>query len=201
MTSNCVLCKTKLQTTYLDEIKEKHHRAAATWYQWEKGKDGWTEKNEKKGIFENLLWTLQNLLTKFCCITLLTNCKGRHIMHANWLQHQKIATQRWCRWTSLKTSPVFIRMLFPVPIRKETVSHCTLLWSGSGTKVYQWSFCQVTTIMTRQLWYLTLHMFSTISKNTLETMFTILRSGLMDLPIISRINTSSGLLASPCLSW
>ena len=61
MTSNCVLCKTKFQTNYLDEINEKHLRAAATWYQWEKGKDGWTEKNKKKGTFENLLSTLQNL--------------------------------------------------------------------------------------------------------------------------------------------
>ena len=51
MTSNCVLCKTKFQTTYLDKIDEKHLRAAATWYQCEKGKDGQTEKNEKKGTF------------------------------------------------------------------------------------------------------------------------------------------------------
>ena len=65
MTSNCVLCKTKFQTTYLDEIDRKHLRAAATWYQWEKDEDGWTEKNEKKDTFENLLSTLQNLLTKF----------------------------------------------------------------------------------------------------------------------------------------
>ena len=35
------------------------------WYQWEKSEDGWTEKNEKKGTFENLLSTLQKLLTKF----------------------------------------------------------------------------------------------------------------------------------------
>ena len=64
MTSNCLLRKTKFQTTYLDEIKEKHLRAAGTWYQWKKGKDNRTEKNEKKGIFENLLSPLQNLLTK-----------------------------------------------------------------------------------------------------------------------------------------
>ena len=42
MTSNWVLCKTKFQKTYLDEIKEKYFRAAA-----------------------NLLSTLQHLLTKF----------------------------------------------------------------------------------------------------------------------------------------
>ena len=58
MTSNCVLCKTKFQTTYLDEIDDKYLRAAATWYQWEKGEDGRTEKNEEKGTFENLLSTL-----------------------------------------------------------------------------------------------------------------------------------------------
>ena len=65
MTSNCVLCKTKFQTTYLEEIDKKHLRAAATWYQWEKGEDGQTEKNKKKGTFENMFPTLQNLLTKF----------------------------------------------------------------------------------------------------------------------------------------
>ena len=48
MTSNCLLCKTKFQTTYLDEIDEKHLRGAATWYQWEKGGDGRTEKKKRK---------------------------------------------------------------------------------------------------------------------------------------------------------
>ena len=57
-TSNCVLSKTKFQTTYFNEINEKHLRAAATWYQWEKGEDGQTEKNEKRGTLENLLSTL-----------------------------------------------------------------------------------------------------------------------------------------------
>ena len=90
----------------------------------------------------------------FCCITLLTSCKRKHIMHANWSQQQQIPTQRWCKWASLKTSAVFIRMKFPLPIGKQTVSHCTLFWSGSGTKVYQWSFCQITMIMTRQWCYL-----------------------------------------------
>ena len=65
MTSNCVLCKAKFQTTYLDEIEKKHLRAAATWYQWEKGEDGQIEKNKKKDTFGNLLSTLQNLLTEF----------------------------------------------------------------------------------------------------------------------------------------
>ena len=65
ITSNCVLCKTKFQTTYLDEIEKKHLRAAVTWYQWEKGEDGQIEKNKKKDTFENLLLTLQNLLTEF----------------------------------------------------------------------------------------------------------------------------------------
>ena len=65
MASNCVLCKTKFQTTYLDEINKKHLRAAAIWYQLEKVEDGWTERSKKKGTFENLLSTLQNLLTKF----------------------------------------------------------------------------------------------------------------------------------------
>ena len=55
MGSNCVLCKTKFQTTYLDEINEKHLRAAAIWYQLEKVEDGRTEKNENKDTFENLL--------------------------------------------------------------------------------------------------------------------------------------------------
>ena len=57
-TSNCVLSKTKFQTTYFNEINEKHLRAAATWYQWEKGEDGQTKKNEKRGTLENLLSTL-----------------------------------------------------------------------------------------------------------------------------------------------
>ena len=65
MALNCVLCKTKFKTTYLDEINEKYLRAAATWYQWEKGEDSPTEKNKKKCSFENLLSTLQNQLTKF----------------------------------------------------------------------------------------------------------------------------------------
>ena len=69
-------------------------------------------------------------------------------MHANWLWQQQIPIQQWCKWTSLKTSHVFIRVKFPVPIGKQTVSHCTLSWSGSRTKVYQQSFCQITTIMT-----------------------------------------------------
>ena len=43
----------------------KHLRAAATSYQWGKKEDGWTEKNKKKGTFENLLSTLENLPTKF----------------------------------------------------------------------------------------------------------------------------------------
>ena len=64
MTSNCVLCKTNFQTTYLDEIDKKHLIAAARWCQWEKGKDGQTQKNKEKGTFEDLLSTLQNL-TKF----------------------------------------------------------------------------------------------------------------------------------------
>ena len=34
-------------------------------------------------------------------------------------------------------------MNFPVPIGKQTMSHCTLSWSVSGNKVYQWSFCQI----------------------------------------------------------
>ena len=79
MTSNCVLCKTKFQTNYLDEIDKKHLRAAATWYQWEKGEDVWTEKNKKKGTCCQLFKTSQS----FYCITLLTNCKQKHIMHAN----------------------------------------------------------------------------------------------------------------------
>ena len=65
MTSNCVLCKTKFQKTYLGKIEEKNLRVTGTWYRWEKGKHGQTEKNKKKGTFENLLLTLQNLLTKF----------------------------------------------------------------------------------------------------------------------------------------
>ena len=32
---------------------------------WEKGEDGQIEKNKKKDTFENLLLTLQNLLTEF----------------------------------------------------------------------------------------------------------------------------------------
>ena len=53
--SNCVLHKTKFQTTYLDEIKEKHLRTAATWYQWEKG-EGSQRKMKRKApwkIFVN----------------------------------------------------------------------------------------------------------------------------------------------------
>ena len=114
-------------------------------------------------------------------------------MHANWLWQQQIPIQQWCKWTSLKTSHVFIRVKFPVPIGKQTVSHCTLSWSGSRTKVYQQSFCQITTIMTRHWWYHTLCMFSNTSENTLETMFMILRSELMDLPVSLRIHL--------CIHW
>ena len=80
-------------------------RVAATWYHWEKDEDGQTEKNEKKGTFENLLPTLP----------LLTSCKQTHIKHADWLQQQQIPTQQWYRWTS----PVFIRMRFPMPTEKQ----------------------------------------------------------------------------------
>ena len=82
-------------------------------------------------------------------------------MHADWLQQQQIPTQWWCKWISLKTSPVFVRMEFPVPIGNSATLYTVI--SGSRTKVYQWSFCQITSIMTRQWWYLTLHMFSTAS--------------------------------------
>ena len=59
-----VLCKTKFQTIYLDEIDNKHLRVAATWYQWEKGEDGQTEKQKERHLWR-FLSTLQNLLTKF----------------------------------------------------------------------------------------------------------------------------------------
>ena len=201
MASNCVLCKTKFQTIYLDKSKRNILE------QWPYGISGrkarmvGQRKMKRKAPLKICCQLFKSCSQSFCCITLLTSCKWKHIMHADWLQQQQIATQRWCKWTFLKTSLVFIRMKFPVPIGKQTVSHCTLSQSGSGTKVYQWAFCQITTIMTRQWWYLTLRMFSTTSKNTLETMFMIMRSGLMDHPVSLRINTSLGLLASPYLSW
>ena len=68
MGSNCVLCETKFQTTYLDEINEKHLRAAAIWYQLEKVEDGRTEKNENKGTFENLLSTLKTACKVFAAL-------------------------------------------------------------------------------------------------------------------------------------
>ena len=52
MTSNWVLCKTKFQTTYLDEIKEKYFRAAATWYHWQKDEDGQTEKWKERHLWK-----------------------------------------------------------------------------------------------------------------------------------------------------
>ena len=118
MTSNCVLCKTKFQTIYLDEIDKKHFRVAATWYQWEKGKDGQTEKNEKAPL-KICCQLFKTCSQSVCCITLLISCKWKHIMHADWLQQQQIPTQWCCKCTSLKTS-VFIRMKFPVPIGKQT---------------------------------------------------------------------------------
>ena len=52
-------------------------------------------------------------------------------MHSVWLQQQQITTQWWCKWTSLKTSPVFIRMMFPVPIGKQCHTvHCHDLVQG-----------------------------------------------------------------------
>ena len=137
----------------------------------------------------------------FCCIILLTSCKRKHIMHADWWTATAADSNTGIVQMDLSEnfSCVYQEEVSSAPW-KETVSHCTLSWSGSGTKVYQWSFCQITTIMTRQWWYLILRMFSTTSKNTLQTMFALLRSGLMDLPVSLRINTSSRLLTSPCLS-
>ena len=170
------------------------------WYQWEKSEDGWTEKNEKKGTFENLLSTLQKLLTKF-------------LLHY-FINKLQMEAYNACRLTATAAdcNTAMVQMDFSENFscvyqdevsstHWKTVSHCTLSQSGSGTKVYQWAFCQIATIMTRQWWYLTLRMFSTTSKNTLETMFMIMRSGLMDHPVSLRINTSLGLLASPYLSW
>ena len=116
---------------------------------------GWSNRKMKREAPWKICCQLFKTCSQsFCCITLLTSCKQKYIMYADWLQQQQIPTQRWWKWTSLKTSPVFIRMKFPVPIGKQTVSHCTLSWSGPGTKVYQWSFSQIATIMTRQWWYL-----------------------------------------------
>ena len=109
------------------------------------------KKRKRKAPLKTCCQLFKTCSQIFCCVgTLLTSCKRKRVMHADWLWHQQIPTQRWCKWTSLKTSPVFIRMKFPVHIEKQTVSHRTLSWSGSGTKVHQWSICQITTIMTRQ---------------------------------------------------
>ena len=84
------------------------------------------QKNEKKGTFENLLSTLQKLLTKF----LLHYFINKLQMEA-YSACQLTATGADCntamvQMTFLKTSLVFIRMKFPVPIGKQTVSHCKL---------------------------------------------------------------------------
>ena len=82
LTSNCVLYKTKFQTTYLDGIKEKHLRAAATWYQWEKG-EGSQRKMKRKAPWKICCQLFKTCSKSFCCITLLTSCKRKHIMHAD----------------------------------------------------------------------------------------------------------------------
>ena len=195
MTSNCGLCKTNFQTTYLDEIDKKHLIAAATWYQWEKGEDGQTQKSEKKGTFENLLSALQNLtkfLLHYIVNKLQTEAHNAYQLtvtaaDSNTAVVQVDFSENFCVYQGevssahWKTNSV---TLYTVMIWFTDESISTVLLSDNND---HW-------------WYHTLCMFSNTSKNTLETMFMILRSGLMDLPVSLRINTSLHSLASPYLS-
>ena len=201
MTSDCVLCKTKFQTTYLDEINKKHLRAAAIWYQLEKVEDGWTERSKKKGTFENLLSTLQNLLTKFLLHYFINKLQTEAYNAC-----QLIATTADSNTTMVQMG--FSENFCCVYQDEVSIAH----WKTDSVTLYTvliWFRDQSISMVLlsdnndydKTMVLPSLCMFSTTSKNTLETIFMILRSGLMDLPVSLGINTSSGLLASLCLRW
>ena len=132
LTSNCVLYKTKFQTTYLDGIKEKHLRAAATWYQWEKG-EGSQRKMKRKAPWKICCQLFKTCSKSFCCITLLTNCKRKHIMHADWLQQQQIATSDGANGFLWKFLLCLSAWIFQCPLENKQCHtvHCHDLFQGT----------------------------------------------------------------------
>ena len=103
---------------------------------------GQSEKNEKKGTMENFCQLFKTCSKSFCCITLLTSCKRKHIMHANWLQQQQIATSDGANGFLWKFLLCLSAWIFQCPLENKQC-HTVHSWSDSGTKVYQWSFCQI----------------------------------------------------------
>ena len=111
-------------------------------------REKWKERHHGK-----FLSTLQNLLKKFLLHYFINKLQTEAYNACQLTATAADCNKWWCKWISLKISSVFISMNFPVPIGKQTMSHCILMiWFRNQS--ISMVLLSDKTIMSRQWWCL-----------------------------------------------